>query len=200
MSVTFFPSPIPEPAGWLLRCWGDDDTKVADRTVPTFDEVAPAVSAHSAVCADCSAYGGLLVTPVATWPEAQMSQSNAALLLRTLGLVTAAPAVVESHSLDASGALTWALTGTGPGDDAPLPMWTGEEDATGFLGRVLTALGLAPDDAGIPATSTTRVLPSGGETFLVDCGRRPGYLQEKLALLREVADYAITNDLRVAWS
>lgn len=64
---------------------------------------------------------------------------------------------------------------------------TGED----FLGRVLLATALATTDAGRPQETT------GGFT---DCGRRAGYLDERIAVLRDIADFAVSNALPVVWS
>lgn len=64
-----------------------------------------------------------------------------------------------------------------------------------FLGRVLLALGLVPADAGVPAHAPNPERPN-----FIDCGRREGYLQERLGQLRELADYAIAHNRRIDWS
>ena len=64
---------------------------------------------------------------------------------------------------------------------------TGED----FLGRVLLATALATTDAGCAPETT------GGFT---DCGPSAGYLDERLAVLRDIADFAVSNALPVVWS
>ena len=64
--------------------------------------------------------------------------------------------------------------------------WAGEMDAQEFLGRVLLALALEPEDAGIPPHE----VPTGGPR-LIECGRREGYLQERLGHLHDLAQHAI---------
>ncbi|TQK49869.1 hypothetical protein FBY35_0145 [Streptomyces sp. SLBN-118] len=66
----------------------------------------------------------------------------------------------------------------------------GDEDARLFLGRVLLALALNPEDAGRPAVVDGR---------FTDCGRAPGYVQSRLNELRELAQYAHARGLRVTW-
>lgn len=70
----------------------------------------------------------------------------------------------------------------------------GETSAEDFLGRVLIAqalLTVATDDAhGLPAVE---------DRNWTDCGRRPGYLADRLADLRRLATWAIDNQATVAW-
>lgn len=68
--------------------------------------------------------------------------------------------------------------------------------ATGqdFLGRVLMARAIAPADEGMLAHA---VVPGSRMT---DCGRRPGYLQDKLDRLQQVAEWAINCDRDVVWA
>lgn len=71
----------------------------------------------------------------------------------------------------------------------------GEDGAESFLGRVLTALAIAPVDEGVPAHD----LPGPGAQ-VVECGRRAGYLQERLAVLHEVALWAVERGRCVQWA
>ncbi|MEV7581562.1 hypothetical protein [Streptomyces erythrochromogenes] len=66
----------------------------------------------------------------------------------------------------------------------------GDAEAGDFLGRVLVALALVPVDAGRPATAEGR--------FVV-CGRRAGYIQERLEELHELAEGACGRSLPVYW-
>ncbi|THA53269.1 hypothetical protein E6R62_19470 [Streptomyces sp. A1136] len=66
----------------------------------------------------------------------------------------------------------------------------GDAEADDFLGRVLVALALVPVDAGRPATAEGR---------FVDCGRRAGYIQERLEELRALAEEARAQGLPVYW-
>lgn len=103
-------------------------------------------------------------------PEANFANTNAIHLLQTLGL---------------------APTPLTPDAD----VYCGTIDAEDFLGRVLIALAVAPVDEGIPAHE----VPGPGAQF-IDCGRRPGYTQEALAHLRDVADFAVARGRKVVWS
>jgi hypothetical protein len=69
----------------------------------------------------------------------------------------------------------------------------GETSGEDFLGRVMVALGLAPADEGRPSP------PDADHVTVVDCGRRPGYLQEKLDMLRELGDAAKGFGSMVVW-
>ncbi|MEU2454855.1 hypothetical protein ABZ605_32800 [Streptomyces sp. NPDC012765] len=66
----------------------------------------------------------------------------------------------------------------------------GDAEADDFLGRVLVALALTPEDAGRPATAEGR---------FVDCGRRVGYVQERLEELYELAEEARARGLTIYW-
>ena len=42
-------------------------------------------------------------------------------------------------------------------------------------------------------------LPDGGSVRVIDCGRRPGYLPEKAALLGRIAERAAEHGEEVTW-
>lgn len=71
----------------------------------------------------------------------------------------------------------------------------GETSAQDFLGRVLIALALVDTTA-----DDTDGTPSATNTRWTDCGRRPGYLAEKLGVLWEVATWAVEHNTAVRWS
>ena len=73
----------------------------------------------------------------------------------------------------------------------PVPAMTsiGTVDPADFLGRVLLAIAVSPTDAGVPAHE----VPSRGARW-IECGRREGYLHEKLTVLRSLAEWAVAND------
>lgn len=70
----------------------------------------------------------------------------------------------------------------------------GTEPAEGFLGRVLLAQALLStatvDDLGFPEVR---------QGNWIDCGRRPGYLAEKLSQLHQVATWALRHRQPVGW-
>lgn len=65
----------------------------------------------------------------------------------------------------------------------------GTVDPADFLGRVLLAIAVSPTDAGVPTYET----PGTGPQW-IECGRREGYLHEKLTVLRSLAEWAVAND------
>lgn len=83
------------------------------------------------------------------------------------------------------------------------PDWCGNSDAEVFLGRVLLALALSPADEGIPAHEIPFGVPGRpawtGQARFIECGHAPGYLQDRLAQLRELADWAVANQAVVMW-
>lgn len=66
--------------------------------------------------------------------------------------------------------------------------------ASDLLGRALIALAVAPVDEGVPAHE----VPGPGAR-LVNCGRHPGYSEDRLRAIAEVAQWAITHDREVQW-
>lgn len=68
------------------------------------------------------------------------------------------------------------LTGALPGEE--------------FASKVIQARVLTPQDAGVPATQYGLV---------TDCGRRPGYVQDRLDELQEIANFAWDKGLAVVW-
>lgn len=78
------------------------------------------------------------------------------------------------------------------GIDLEFEGWCGSLPAQDFLGRVLLALAIEPADEGIPSHE----LPTGGVRW-VECGRRPGYIQERLLQLHELAEWAAENGAEV---
>lgn len=70
--------------------------------------------------------------------------------------------------------------------------WCGSVPAENFLGRVLVALAIQPSDEGIPSHE----LPTGGVRW-IECGRRPGYTQDRLAQLHALATWAVENNAEI---
>lgn len=75
------------------------------------------------------------------------------------------------------------------------PDWCGEMDAADFQGRVLMALALSPADEGMPSYEH-----AGPGARMVEGARRPGYLQERLGQLHELAAWAVGHGAEVWWS
>lgn len=118
---------------------------------------------------------------LAACPEAEhlavnMSNGNAALVCATLGI-----------DLDAEG-------------------WCGSLSAADFLGRVLLALAIAPADEGMPSYELAPgdsagifgTVRQGGPRFIQ--GARPeGYTQQRLAQLRELAEWAVAHNAEISF-
>jgi hypothetical protein len=68
----------------------------------------------------------------------------------------------------------------------------GSDDAEGFLGRVLLALAIMPTDEGMPVYAIA--------SNIIDCGRPAGYLEARLAELRQLATECAACGVAVAWS
>jgi hypothetical protein len=113
-----------------------------------------------------------------------VSSVNGALLLRALGLLPELGAAAVRDELD----LPQLLSGHETSDLA------GTCEASDFLARIDLALALSPADEGRPWHPVTP-----GSNF-IDCGRRGGYLQERLHELREIAVFAHTHERRMTWS
>lgn len=83
----------------------------------------------------------------------------------------------------------------------------GEMAGEDFLGRVLMAMGLYGHDEGVPSRELLPgedagifgIVRDGGPRFL-DGGRREGYADERLAILRTVAEDAIAHGVDVQWA
>jgi hypothetical protein len=74
--------------------------------------------------------------------------------------------------------------------------WCGSLPAADFLGRILVALAVSPTDAGVPTHELPR---EPGQVRWIECGRREGYTQERLAQLRELADWAISHQAEISF-
>lgn len=74
------------------------------------------------------------------------------------------------------------------------PDWSGEMEARDFQGRVLMALAISPADEGMPAYD----VPGSGAR-MIEAGRRPGYLQERLGQLHQLAQWAVDHGALVWW-
>lgn len=107
-------------------------------------------------------------------PSLNVSNGNAVALLEVLGLLGEVGDVGFGPTpVDACGSL----------------------DAEAFLGRVLAAEALSVGD---PGTETETLVEEGCAT-LVMCGRPEGWVDAKLAVLREVATWAQARNVAVVW-
>ena len=73
--------------------------------------------------------------------------------------------------------------------------YVGTCDIEDFEGRVTLARALTPSDSGIPSTTTVY---ENGPT-VVEYGRRPGYLQERLNQLSDLTKLAKTHSSPISW-
>lgn len=84
------------------------------------------------------------------------------------------------------------------------PDLVGGEDAETFLGRVLMAQAVNPADAGVPAREVPKRDAEGNVVVRtgawIDCGRDPGYIDERLAQLRTLAEFARAENREVVWA
>lgn len=85
-----------------------------------------------------------------------------------------------SHLLETLGLDPMQKDGCIPGDD--------------MLGRVLTAIATTDGDTGVEPNAED----SNGR--VIDCGRRAGYTEDRLAELRDLAQFAYDNSAWVGWS
>lgn len=106
-------------------------------------------------------------------PSLNVSNGNAIVLLEALGLL---------------GEVTDTAFG-------PVPDACGSMDAEEFLGRALAAEVLSVGDPG----TETETLAEEGKATMVMCGRPEGYVDAKLAVLREVATWAQAHQVQVVW-
>jgi hypothetical protein len=79
-----------------------------------------------------------------------------------------------------------------PDDPVGCDDLAGACDATQLLDRIDLALLLHPADTGVPWHNVG--------ARLTDCGRRPGWLQHRLTVLRKTTVYAQTARRRVDWA
>ncbi|MET4144162.1 hypothetical protein [Arthrobacter sp. UYCo732] len=177
MSITFSTalSPI---TGFAFACGHDNG--VTDHRFETYDEARTFLQAEYdargytgalAVCGDVDycAYGMMSVLAIESAPSPEMNVSNANAM----------------HLLELLGLPSTPFEGSLAGSTTP-------ED---FMGRVLLAEAINPADAGVPVTTTT----SEGGATMVQMGRRVGYSEDRLAALRELADFAVDRGRDVQW-
>lgn len=200
MSVTFYPELTDDATrvlGHHLVCPAQPAQDV--RSFARYDQVVAALGDHHEHCRheDCAPGDPFVVTDYASDAEPQLgvASAHAPLLLRALGFLP---------EIGADGAQIR--------EEEPLPdvvdeppelqaqrevAQSGECAAGDMLARIDLALALAPADAGVPARE---VGPASRPDAVIDCGRSPGYLQDRLHRLREVADYAARSRRAVCWA
>lgn len=154
------------------------------RIFTTYSEAVAGLATHSELCTDpfCDQNTPFVLARTAAddEPTIETSSVNGRLLLRALGLVPELGAEAVN---------------TGPVDDH-MDMGGSDDlvgvcDSAELLDRIEVALALHLADLGVPWHTVS--------TNVIDCGRRPGYLPDRLTALREVAGYAHSSHRRVDW-
>lgn len=112
-------------------------------------------------------------------PETNVAFGNAIDLLDALGVDFRFEPTPEEAENDIFGVAGVELCGT--------------LDAEDFMGRVLTALALAPESAEIPSHAAV------GAPNIIRGHREEGYVQNRLRELHEIAQFAIDHDRQVTW-
>ncbi|GAA1111454.1 hypothetical protein [Streptomyces javensis] len=201
MSVTFTAAHVP-PVGHAVSCGCPQATLLAPRFGDYRDAQAAADKAnarpgarrplpgcdHPDACADYPLVADE-VDPDGVVPWVDFSSVNAVVVLEALGFQLAP----DTDDV-ASDLLEPGLPVEVPDDALVIPVavvdaW-GQVSAEDFRARVVTALGLAPEDPGVPNIQL-------GRTFVG--GRPPGYLQRRLRDLYELADWCAVHGRDVAW-
>jgi hypothetical protein len=154
------------------------------RIFSTYAEAVAGLTTHPDLCTDpfCDTQTPFVAARTAAddEPTVQTSSVNGRLLLRALGLLPelGAEAVTTGAAED--------HMDLGGSDDL-----AGVCDSAELLDRIEVALALHPADEGIPWHTVS--------INVIDCGRRPGYLHDRLTALREVALYAQRSHRSVDW-
>ena len=105
MSVTFSTNPEPTVQGAYLKCWD-----VLDLIIPTTIENSKKdADNHSKECNECSNYQGPLLEFNRVVSEVQLSNSNASILLETLGLTGQIFGALPSEDFTGRALLAMAL-------------------------------------------------------------------------------------------
>jgi hypothetical protein len=188
VSITFQPEPDARSRAvidYRLKCVVEP--RRDQRSFATYEADVAGLADHAQYCADAGCFPATpYIASRRPWddePAMNVSTVNGALLLRALGLVPelGAAAVLDEPDLPA------LLPGHDSSD------LTGTCEASDFLGRIDLALALSPADEGRPWHPVTP-----GSNF-TDCGRRGGYLHDRLHELREIAVFAHTHQRHMAW-
>jgi len=204
MSVTFT-AELSAITGYTFEC-GVHDNGITAHRFGTFADAeafliaemdANGCTGHLAVCGDEFCQEDrmfILALEEAPAPEVNVSVFNAVHMLGLLGIET----TNEHGEIDLCGSMS--------GED--------------LMGRVLMASAVNPADAGVAAsavryqdgestpmsvaeaTSTSAVAVAVEQRSLtvIDCGRREGYSEDRLADLRELAQFCITTGRTVQWA
>ena len=169
MSVTF--SIDSNPTGEFTlspACAQEVPDPFEGQVFASYDEAVAVIVEHKTSCEDCAAYGCYTqcVLDVSSDFDVNLSQTNAAMIIKRLGLDR------DEHD---------DLVGCLPAED--------------LLGRVLTALALVGDDAGVPATTSV----GARGAISIDCGLAPGYLTSTLTRLHALVVEAARLGRHITW-
>lgn len=173
MSIDF--APVFEEGdieGYRLVCCLTDKELVQ---VDSYREAKRVSDLHAVLCEECGYLDGCYIYEITDVPRLNVSSANGAALLEVLGLRLQDTEVIDG---------LWYC------------VQDGVLDAKAFLGRVLLAQGVAPADAGIPWHDISR--PGG--PMVIQCGRREGYIDEKLIELEVLARWAMEHGRKVQWT
>jgi hypothetical protein len=181
VSVTFSIDSNGAITGYAVACYAYGAE--AGFRGPLADTREAALAQHAAAHTGIDDCDGQYALPVEPFDDADvnMSNRNAAMVLDALGLPSSF-------------------------DDG----LAGSEDADAFLGRILLAIAMCPDDPGVPVHQMTAAETQADPTVgfiagalggarVVDCGRPAGYLQDRLADLRTLAETARAHGHGVYW-
>lgn len=183
MGITFRPASTPQSEvvlDYRIHC-GAQDGPSDSRRFSTYQHAQAALAHHAQLCPDLWCWPDTASIVARTVgdddPVVDVSSSNGALLLRALDL---------AGELGGEDVVGGACSGT------QFP-WSGELVADELIERILLARALRPADSGLPA----HALDDTGR--FIHCGRRPGYLDQRLAELENLARYAVAGHRHVVW-
>ena len=108
-----------------------------------------------------------------TSPKVNMANGNVVGIFKVLGLLSDTPDSTDVDDAFQGGSLS----------------------AEDFMGRIVIAEALAPIS---PARPTVESQSSQGARF-IECGLPEGYVQERIADLRVVAEYGVSNNREIQW-
>jgi hypothetical protein len=170
MSVTFSPA-TPESVSIAHALACPCGAWVSSEVFPDYVSASKARYAGSIKSACVDEYclmdsNVLLPVPAVEFPEVNLANGNAFMMLETLGVDVA--------------------------DDL-----CGEMSADDFLGRVLIALAVSPDDDGMPAYKISNDDDQGATIW--QAARPAGYVQDVLEALREIAEFSKGKGWGVCW-
>lgn len=172
MSVDFAPTYVEgDVTGHRLVC-EDLDEEIGRES--SYSDALRVSRLHSQTCDACADLDGCFIYEITSVPRLIVSSANGAELLRVLGLQPEVEVIDGLFYQNSEGSVS----------------------AQDFLGRVLMAQGVAPSDPGIPWHDDSR--PGGAR--VIQCGRCPEYVDEKLIELEAIAQWAIAHGRNVQWS